>query len=66
MLQRGQRVIVEGKSCTGAHIDCVGVNKHGQEAGPSSGGFAIILPMPEIMWGTQAHIKVSLKRVRVQ
>ena len=34
-------------------------------AGPAAGGFALLHPLPEAMWGPDAVFKLSLRRVTV-
>lgn len=55
----------DSKTHAVARVKCVGANRILTGPGPAAGGFAVLEPLPEAMWGTSATFKLSLRRLSV-
>ena len=64
-MQAGAVVACASKTHPVARVHCVAVSRLMTAAGPAAGGFALLHPLPEAMWGPDAVFKLSLRRVTV-
>jgi hypothetical protein len=62
-LQTGTQVLCDTKTHSVAEVVCVGVNRILTGTGSAAGGFSILKPLPEVMWGSDARLKLPLRRV---
>lgn len=63
VLQAEQIVMCESKQFPIARVMCVGVNRILLGRGPAAGGFAVLNPLPEVMWGPDTVFKLPLRKV---
>lgn len=63
MVQAEQIVLCESKQYPVARVICVGVNRILSCRGPAAGGFAVLNPLPEVMWGLDSMFKLPLRKV---
>jgi hypothetical protein len=64
-MQAGTLVTCESKTHPVGYVRCVGVNRANADPGPAAGGFAVLKPLPEAMWGMSTTLKLSLRRLSV-
>lgn len=65
-MQQGSLVLCEKQSYTVAEVHCVGVVGVRVDAETqAAGGFAVLAPLPAVMWSADSLFRVSLRRVTV-
>lgn len=62
-LQAEQVVVCESKQYPIAKVICVGVSRILNGRGAAAGGFAVLRPLPEVMWGSESVFKLPLRKV---
>jgi hypothetical protein len=63
LLQQGSVILCEKQNFTVAEVQCVGVSGEHHGSTHAAGGFAILTPLPPVMWSADAFFKVSLRRI---
>eukprot|EP00892_Ulva_mutabilis_P012666 jgi/Ulvmu1/9772/UM056_0012.1 len=62
-IEAEQVVLCESKQYPIARVICVGVNRILSGRGTAAGGFAVLKPLPEVMWGSESVFKLPLRKV---
>lgn len=62
-MQQGSLVLCEKQSYTVAEVHCVGVSSVHHSSAQAAGGFAVLSPLPEVMWSPESLFKLSLRRI---
>ena len=56
-------MLCEKQNYTVAEVHCVGVSRVHETSTQAAGGFAILSPMPAVMWSPDTLFKLSLRRI---
>lgn len=62
-MQQGSLVLCEKQNYAVAEVHCVGLSSVHHSNTQGAGGFAVLAPLPEVMWSPDTLFKLSLRRI---